>query len=430
MSVVSMSEREVERLEVLSNVRSGRLRVCDACELLSLKRRQVFRLLARLKRVGAAGLASRRRGQPSNHRLPAALRESVLSLIHQHYSDFGPTLAAEMLAERHDCVVSRETLRQWMAADGIWTARKRRRRAVHQPRRRRDCVGELVQIDGSEHAWFENRGERCTLLAFIDDATSRAQHLRFAPSESTFEYFRSVRTYVEAHGKPVALYSDKLGVFRVNTGRGAGNGQLTQFGRAMAALNIGAICANSPQAKGRVERAFGTLQDRLVKMMRLAGIASMEAANAWLPGFMADYNRRFSCAPASPRNLHRPLGPDDDLDETLVCRTWRTVTRSLGVSWKGTLLLLEPTPFARGLARAKVEVVEYPDGRLAVRSGKVGLAFRLILPAPFTLHAEDSPGDAPGDAGDTVDGKRLTAVLALLREHQAAREGVTGAAAE
>lgn len=421
MSVVSMSDREVGRLEVLSAVRSGQIRVSDACEVLSLKRRQVFRLLARLKHDGAAGLASRRRGKPSNHRLPAALRTRALSLIREHYSDFGPTLAAEMLAERHDCVISRETLRHWMAADGLWTARKRRRRAVHQPRRRRDCVGELVQIDGSDHAWFENRGERCTLLAFIDDATSRVQHLRFAPSESTFDYFRSVRAYVEAHGKPVALYSDKLGVFRVNTGAGADNGQLTQFGRAMAALNIGTICANSPQAKGRVERAFGTLQDRLVKAMRLAGIATMEAANAWLPGFVADYNRRFACAPASPKDVHRPLGPDDDLDGTLVCRTWRTVTRSLGVSWKGTLLLLEPTAFARSLARAKVEVVEYPDGRLMVRSGEVGLAFRLILPAPFTLHTED------GD--DTVDGKRLTAVLALLRENQAARTGAvrTGA---
>lgn len=420
MSVVSMSDREVDRLQVLSDVRSGRIRVSDACELLSLKRRQVFRLLARLKRDGAAGLVSRRRGQPSNHRLPAAKRALALSLLREHYSDFGPTLAAEMLAERHDCVISRETLRHWMAADGLWSARKRRRRAVHQPRRRRDCVGELVQIDGSDHDWFEARGERCTLLAFIDDATSRVRHLRFVPSETTFAYFRSVRSYVEAYGKPVALYSDKHGIFRVN--KGSGSGRLTQFGRAMEELNIGAICANSPQAKGRVERAFGTLQDRLVKAMRLAGVSTMEAANAWSPDFVTDYNRRFACAPASPKDLHRPLGADDDLDETLVCRTWRTVTHSLSVSWKGTVLLLEPTPFARGLARAQVEIVEYPDGRLAVRSGKVGLAFRLILPAPFTLHAEDSD--------DTVDGKRLTAVLALLREQQAARTEAVGAAAE
>lgn len=418
MSAVSMSDREFDRLSVLSEVRSGRLRISDACPLLGVQRRQAFRLLARLKRDGAAGLVSRRRGKPGNHRLPAAHRALALSLVGEHYRDFGPTLAAEMLAERHGCVVSRETLRHWMVADGLWTARKRRHHAVHQPRRRRDCLGELVQIDGSEHAWFEDRGGKCTLLAFIDDATSRALHLRFVPSESTFEYFRSVRAYLTAHGKPVAFYSDKHGIFRVN--RGEGSGRLSQFGRAMAELSIGVICANSPQAKGRVERAFGTLQDRLVKALRLAGVCTMEAANAWLPGFVADYNRRFARAPASPQDLHRPLGAADDLDAILVCREWRTLTHSLAVAWKGSLLLLEPTPFARGLARQKVEVVEHPDGRLTVRSGAASLAFNTIMPAPFMRHAMA--------AGEIVDSKRLTPVLAALREQQAEPAAVTYAA--
>jgi Winged helix-turn helix len=409
MSVVSMRVREGERLAVLAEVRSGALRVSDACRLLSLKRRQVFRLLARVKQEGALGVVSRRRGKPGNHRHPAGLRALALSLVRERYGDFGPTLAAEALAERHGCVVSRETLRHWMMADGLWTARRRRRGAVHQPRRRRDCVGDLVQIDGSEHAWFEARGERCTLLAFIDDATSRAQHLRFAPCESTFEYFRSVRAYLETHGKPVAFYSDKHGIFRVNKSEGAGG--LTQFGRAMAELSIGAICADTPQAKGRVERAFGTLQDRLVKAMRLDSIATIEAANAWLPGFVADYNRRFACVAASAQDLHRPLGPADNLDAILVCREWRTVTQSLAVQWKRTLLLLEPTPFARSLARKRVEVVDHPDGRLTVRSGGVSLAFHMIRPAYLTRCAM-----APDDV---VDSKRLSAVLALLHERQA-----------
>ena len=409
MLVVSMSDRESERLTVLSEVRSGRLRVCDACTLLSLKRRQVFRLLARLQQEGAAGVVSRRRGKPGNHRRPAALRRLAVSLVRTHYSDFGPTLAAEMLAERHGCEVSRETLRQWMVADGLWRARKRRRRAVHQPRRRRDCLGDLVQIDGSDHAWFEARGQRCTLLAFIDDATSRALHLRFVPGESTFEYFRSVRAYLQTHGKPVAFYSDKHGIFRVN--RGEGGGRLTQFGRAMADLTIGTICADSPQAKGRVERAFGTLQDRLVKALRLAGISTLEAANAWLPGFVADYNRRFACPPASPRDLHRPLGTADDLDAILVCRERRTVTHSLSVQWKRTLLLLEPTPLASSLARQTVEVVEAPDGRLTVQSGGVSLAFRTIKPAYWRRHALEP--------GAVVDSKGLDAALATLHEHQA-----------
>ncbi len=419
MSVVSMSDRESDRLAVLSEVRSGRLRASDACAALSLQRRQAFRLLARLKQDGAPGLVSRRRGKPGNHRRPAALRALALSLVRAHYRDFGPTLAAETLAERHGCVVSRETLRHWMMADGLWTDRKRRHRVVHPRRRRRDCLGELVQIDGSDHAWFEVRGERCTLLAFIDDATSRALHLRFAPSESTFEYFRSVRAYLETHGKPVAFYSDKHGIFRVN--KAEGGGRLTQFGRAMGELTIGAICANSPQAKGRVERAFATLQDRLVKAMRLEGIATMATANAWLPGFVADYNSRFACAPASPKDLHRPLGAADDLDAVLVCREWRTVTHSLAVAWKGTLLLLEPTLFARSLARQKVEVVDHPDGRLTVQSGGACLAFHTIMPAPFMPH-----GIEPGEI---VDRKRLSAVLALLHEQQAVHAAAIHAAA-
>jgi hypothetical protein len=288
---------------------------------------------------------------------------------------------------------------------------------VHQPRRRRDCLGELVQIDGSEHDWFEGRAPKCTLLGFIDDATSRVLHLRFASSESTFAYFRSVRAYLTSYGKPVAFYSDKHGIFRVNNAEGD---RPTQFSRAMAELNIATICANSPQAKGRVERSFETFQDRLVKTMRVDGVSTIEAGNAWLPGFVADHNRRFARTPASPMDLHRPLGTAEDLDAVLVCRSWRTVTHSLGVSWKGTLLLLEPTPFARSLARRKVEVVEHPDGRLSVQSGTVSLAFSTIMPTPFMRHAVA--------AGEIVDSKHLTPVLAALRAQQAVPAEVVHAA--
>ena len=275
-----MSKKEFDRLEVLLGVQSGRLRVADACKLLSLKRRQVFRLLAGLKHGGAASLVSKRRGRPSNNRLPAAYRDLALSLVRDRYADFGPTLAAEKLAAVHGCAISRETLRGWMIAAGLWIDRRHRLPCPHQPRRRRDCCGELVQIDGSEHAWFEDRAEKCTLLAFVDDATSRLMQLRFVASESTFDYFRATRSYLETHGKPVAFYSDKHGIFRVNAKDPAGGDGATQFGRALTELNIDILCANSPQAKGRVERAFGTLQDRLVKELRLAGISTIAAANA------------------------------------------------------------------------------------------------------------------------------------------------------
>jgi len=262
-----MSKKEFDRLEVLLGVQSGRLRVADACELLNLRRRQVFRLLAGLKHGGAASLVSKRRGRPSNNRLPEAYRDLALSLVRERYADFGPTLAAEKLAAVHGCTISRETLRRWMIAAGLWIDRPHRLPSPHQPRRRRDCLGELVQIDGSEHAWFEDRAATCTLLAFVDDATSRLMHLRFVASESAFAYFRATRSYLETHGKPIAFYSDKHGIFRVNAKDAAGGDGATQFGRALAELNIDIFCANSPQAKGRVERAFGTLQDRLVKSL-------------------------------------------------------------------------------------------------------------------------------------------------------------------
>jgi hypothetical protein len=233
----------------------------------------------------------------------------------------------EKLAARHGLRLGVETLRQWMIGDGLWVDRRHRLPSPHQPRRRRECLGELVQIDGSEHAWFEDRGPTCTLLAFVDDATSRLMVLRFVASESAFDYFRATRAYLETHGKPVAFYSDKHNIFRVNNGEGGE--RVTQFGRALEALNIDIICANSPQAKGRVERAFGTLQDRLVKEMRLAGIASIEAANAWLPAFVASYNARFGREPTNTKDLHRKLRAADNLSEILAWREERTVTHNL-----------------------------------------------------------------------------------------------------
>jgi hypothetical protein len=407
MTVVSMSKKEFDRLEVLLGVRSGRLRVADACELLGLKRRQVFRLLAGLKHGGTASLVSKRRGRPSNNRLPEAYRELALSLVREQYADFGPTLAAEKLAEVHGCAISRETLRVWMIAAGLWVDRRHRLPSPHQPRRRRDCLGELVQIDGSEHAWFEDRAEKCTLLAFVDDATSRLMHLRFVASESTFDYFRATRSYLERHGKPVAFYSDKHSIFRVNAKDAAGGDGATQFGRALTELNIDILCANSPQAKGRVERAFGTLQDRLVKELRLAGISTVEAANTWLPGFIEDYNKRFGRAPANAKDLHRPLSEADDLDEILAWREERKLTRNLTLRYDRMMLLLDPTPLARGLAGRTVAVVNYPDGRFAVRHDGIALPFRV-----FDKIETVSPGAI-------VENKRLSAALAFARELQA-----------
>ncbi len=406
MAVVSMSKQEFSRLEVLLRVQSGSLRVADGCVLIGLRRRQVFRLLRGLRQEGATSLLSKHRGKPSNHRLPSEVRSLALSLVRERDADFGPTLAAEKLAAHHGCTISRETLRGWMIADGLWTDRRHHLPSPHQPRRRRDCLGELVQIDGSEHAWFEDRCGMCTLLAFVDDATSRLMALRFVASESAFDYFRATRAYLEAHGKPVAFYSDKHNIFRVNNGEGGD--RVIQFGRALESLNIDIIFANTPQAKGRVERAFGTLQDRLVKELRLAEIATIEAANAWLPGFIANYNGRFGRQPANAKDLHRPLTPAVDLVEILAWREERTVTQNLTLHYDRMMLLLDPTPLVRGLARKTVEVVNYPDGRFAVQFNGTTLGFRL-----FDKIQTVQPGAI-------VDNKRLSAVLAQVKARQAA----------
>src|SRR5271169_254251 len=216
VTVLSVSEGELRRLEVLRDVERGGLPVSAAAQLLGRSERQVWRLLKAFRSDGVSGLISKKRGRPSNRKIVAAVRAAVLWIVRQNYADFGPTLAAEKLAGEHGFSFSSETLRKWMIADGLWLDRKQRQKRVHQPRPRRECLGELVQVDGSEHWWFEDRGPQCTLLVFVDDATSRLMHLQFVESESTFAYFQAARSYLEAWGKPVAFYSDKHGVFRVN----------------------------------------------------------------------------------------------------------------------------------------------------------------------------------------------------------------------
>src|SRR5580704_11033641 len=258
MGVVLMSKRELNRIDVLARLDSGRLTTAAAADLMRLTRRQTHRLLKRYRDGGAAAIANRRRGRPSNNRLSDAVRDHAIGLVREYYADFGPTLAAEKLGERHDVRVSRETLRGWMRQAGIWLPRAERKR-IQQPRHRREHFGELIQIDGSDHRWFEDRAAPCTLLVFIDDATSKLMQLRFVPSESTDSYFQALRGYLQSHGCPVAFYSDKHSVFRVLRRDAKGGQGMTQFGRALAELNIEILCTNSSQAKGRVERVNSTL---------------------------------------------------------------------------------------------------------------------------------------------------------------------------
>jgi hypothetical protein len=405
MTVTLMSRSEIDRMNVLRDLAEERIRVSEAATLMGLGRRQVFRLAKAFRQRGPAALASRRRGKPSNRSYPAAVRTEVIGIIRERYPDFGPTLAGEKLAELHGIELASETIRQWMMAAGLWKDRRQRMRPVHQPRHRRDCVGELIQIDGSHHWWFERRGPQCTLLVYIDDATSRLMHLQFVETESTFDYFEATRAYLERYGKPIAFYSDKHAVFRVNKKDATGGDGMTQFGRALHALNIDIICANSSQAKGRVERANGTLQDRLVKEMRLRGIDTVTAGNAFLPDFMTDYNARFAKAPFE-RDLHRPLAGDDDLDDAFAWKEERTLSKNLTLQYDKVLFILEPNEITRSLACKRVMVLDYPDGRFAIRHNGVDLPYRTFDKRPQVNQAA------------IVENKRLGPVLAYIAEKQ------------
>jgi hypothetical protein len=243
-TLLLMSQGELSRLEVLQQLSEHRLSQRAAALRLSLSTRQLRRVVTAYQKLGAAALISKRRGQPSNHRLKEATRSQALDLIRSRYPDFGPTLAHEKLTEEHGLKLSVETVRQLMIAEGLWHARPLKQTPLHQIRERRAAFGELVQLDGSPHDWFEGRAPKCTLLVFIEDATSRLMQLLFVEAETTFNYFAAVRSYLLTHGKPVAFYSDKLGVFRVNLREAQSGTGLTQFGRAMQELNIGLCCRN------------------------------------------------------------------------------------------------------------------------------------------------------------------------------------------
>lgn len=406
MGLIAMSERDLQRIEVLSKVIDGRMTMVTAAHVLGLSTRQVYRLLDRIQTAGAASIRHKAIGRPSNNRISDGIRDYAVTLVREHYADFGPTLALEMLAERDGLRVSRETLRQWMSGAGIWLSRKQRR-TFHQPRLRREAYGELVQIDGSDHRWFEDRSDPCTLLVFVDDATGKLMQLRFVRSESAFSYFEALELYLKDHGAPIAFYSDKHSVFRVARKEAKGGQGMTQFGRALCELNIEILCANSSQAKGRVERMNRTLQDRLIKALRLANISSMEAGNGFLASFMDRYNARFAVVPARPDDLHRAMNlPPDRLIEILCKREQRYVGEQLTFSFERKRIMLEETEVARGLVGKYVETYAYADGRLDVRWKGHSLSYRMFDKDQRVTHAA------------ITENKRLGDVLAYIKERQ------------
>ena len=385
-----MSIVELERLHLVRQTQEKQLSQRQASERLGIGVRQFKRLVKSWKEQGDAGLVSRQRGQPSNNRLAPVDRERIASLLRDKYPDFGPTLAVEKLLEREAIVVSAETVRQMQIAMGLWRPKKRRQKRVFQLRERRPRFGELIQIDGSSHAWFEDRGPRCTLIVFIDDATNRLTALRFAPTETTRAYLEALRSHVLAHGCPLAFYSDRHGIFRVNAKDAASGDGKTEFGRVVERLAIEAIHALTPQAKGRVERANQTLQDRLVKEMRLQGIATMAEAEAYVPTFIEIWNQKFAVDPRDASSAHRPWKTSaEDLDVVLARREERVLSKALTFRAGGSMYCVKTSGPGTALRGARVTLHHHMDGSMRVHYKDRILTCTAYKTIPRPSEAED-----------------------------------------
>lgn len=395
--VIAMSAKELQRLPVLEAVLKRQTTQREAATCLELSTRQVRRLQGRLEGEGPKGLAHRSRGRGSNRAKPARLRVQALALIRQKYADFGPTLASEKLAQEHRVRVNDETLRRWMRAEGLLAGR-RRPRPHRQWRERSACRGAMVQMDGSHHDWLEGRGPRLVLMGYVDDATGRI-YGRFYDSEDLPAALDSFKRYAQLYGLPQSVYLDKHTIYRSPGPRRTENRQAvpvlqSQFERALSQLGVRVIHANSPQAKGRVERLFKTLQDRLVKELRLAGARSLAEANQQLSGFLTAYNQRFARPARQPGNLHRVVS-SRLLNQALCVQEPRRVANDGTIQVRSQRLQLMPSGL-RPLAQKRVTVLWGPKDRLRVLRAGRPLPYR-VLPPPPQRPSEQTPG--PGRGG-------------------------------
>lgn len=368
METLRMSRKERLRLEVMGRLKRGELKLRKAAELLGVSYRQIKRIWKRYQEVRDRGMVHGLRGRPSNRRCDVSQRERVLALYQEKYGDFGPTLASEQLAKREGEMVSVTTLRRWLKVAGLWQSR-RRRSAHRRWRARREHVGELVQMDGSHHDWFEGRRGKASLMVMIDDATNRT-YARFFEEETTAAAMTTFRRYAEENGFPQALYVDRDSIYETTRDATAdeelrGKEPLTQFGRAMEELGVRVILAYSPQAKGRVERRHGVFQDRLVKELRLAGISDLEGANGYLEAqFLPELNRRFVVAARQRSDLHRRVPRGVDLDRVLSYQEPRVVQSDWTVRWRNRWFQLTSANRGLALVGQSITVCEQLDGRV------------------------------------------------------------------
>lgn len=378
MAGIVLNEEEMDRLCVLRQVKERQLTQAEAGLRLGLTSRQIRRLLKKVEGSGSKGIKSRKRG--GNRSFSEDFKVNIMAVVKASYADFGPTFASEKLLECQGLSVNRETLRQWMIETGLWKGRPRKVARIHQSRERRPRFGELVQIDGSHHDWFEERAPQCCLLVFIDDATSKVVALRFEPSETTMGYFRCMEDHLKIFGRPLAYYSDKHSIFKT-TRKECVDGRFvdTQLHRALRELQIELICAHSSQAKGRVERANQTLQDRLIKEMRLRNISSIEEANAYLPIFVTAFNERFAVVAQNQSDSHRPLfHQKETLRRILSVQTTRKLTKNLEFSYEGTVHQIQRPGGGYRYRHAQVTICEHTDGKVEVICGTESLAYKVM----------------------------------------------------
>jgi len=365
--ILHMSDQEQSRAEVICLYIEGHIKQKTAAKRIGLSTRQVRRQAKEYRLHGAKALIHGNRGKVSNRKIRDDIKHRALALVRKNYYDFGPTFAAEKLLEKHDISVSSETLRQWMISDGIWKPKSKKKQNNHPTRERRPRAGELVQIDGTPHDWFEGRSAKCSLMVFIDDATSQLVDLQFYPTEGTQAYMEGLRRYMKAYGRPVALYSDRHSSLTVNTVDAASGEQLTQFGRALKTLDIEHIKANSPQAKGRVERANLTLQDRLLKEMRLEGISNIEEGNAFLATYMAKHNQKFAVLPASDEDANRPvLHSEEELDLIFSKHHKRKLSKNLALQYNNTIYQVNIKGIGYAMRGSTITICEAFDGTVTL----------------------------------------------------------------
>jgi len=385
MGDIFMSSKEVERYEIFQRYCRGEITLRQASGLLMLSYRHTKRLWALFKQEGKESLVSKKRGKVSPRAYPQQVKREIVDIIKSDYPDFGPTLIAEKLEEREVRKLSKETIRQWMIEADLWVAKQKKKARIFQRRERRAAEGELLQADGSDHKWFEERAPRCTLLLAIDDATSEATG-RFEEEETTSGYFRLMKEYIEKHGVPEALYTDRYGVFKVNQGTENSD---TQFGRAMKELGVELIFASTPQAKGRVERANSTLQDRLVKELRLQNISTIKEANAFLPVFLAKYNAKFSKQAKSTSNAHRPLKQKENLEHILCEKNTRKVSKDLEVSFEGQIYQLQAFQYRNRLQGHKITIIRTLNDEIVMQYKDDLLEYKTLQESvPLVLDAK------------------------------------------